>query len=662
MYGKLMMTRLITTQPDNPIRLKRIEKEYNDIIDHKELVRFYFEQGWNEWYRKERDKASGEWQKEFLLKLYAIELSYEFKNQHCTHADRFKKDHHILSETGVGKIVNCLFSITSSERGISRELKHGNDNSLKTVSFVCLGKSIRSQLTGRLAPESRVNQTIMNYSGYGQADDIEQAINDYQQALQIRTQQTMPVERTTSMMDLRNTDLDLIGCESADNLEQATYSRPLKHLSLLIGVGGGKRARYLSALKGDSPYHENLWYPQRELSKSYHHSITYLNTAYHHHTIHGYNDIIMSNLRINYQSSVFWRSVGHQDLIFMWHRVPSTSYITDNQTTIRKRLAISTTIPNRTQSRRALKRASLLCQSSNKDQLSRRKGIIYKEIPKQVGWGIAPISIQYQSNLEPCVGKAIPATLSGHNITKGDDTHFNHTNISRLEAIAIGTTLPLFTHNIGRSPFKGGRAMGNQRKKTFLTESVEPRKDEWSWLADEEYDQGIGNGPPDITGELSELNTPTSKEEFTDWDDMFLQLEDLIGAEDSPGENSNDHSDDSSEITVTPLSEMVFDRCNDAVEAQRSKQIEETTKILQEIGELVHAWRLQNGQYRSVLAKELGMQSDGLLCLEMGIATPEDMTESQLQGLVAKLTMSKQGKRLQKVVQHYLAVIADSIK
>lgn len=67
---------------------------------------------------------------------------------------------------------------------------------------------------------------------------------------------------------------------------------------------------------------------------------------------------------------------------------------------------------------------------------------------------------------------------------------------------------------------------------------------------------------------------------------------------------------------------------------------------LKEIGCRLRIWRIQTGVSRAALAKELGIEPERLLFLEMGDALPEDFTKEQLTELLAKVTQSVRRQRV----------------
>lgn len=88
--------------------------------------------------------------------------------------------------------------------------------------------------------------------------------------------------------------------------------------------------------------------------------------------------------------------------------------------------------------------------------------------------------------------------------------------------------------------------------------------------------------------------------------------------------------------------------------AEQPQIREAVSKELKEIGCRLRIWRIQTGVSRAALAKELNIEPERLLFLEMGDAQPEDFTNEQLTKLLARVTQSSEDKEFEELVHSYL--------
>lgn len=93
-------------------------------------------------------------------------------------------------------------------------------------------------------------------------------------------------------------------------------------------------------------------------------------------------------------------------------------------------------------------------------------------------------------------------------------------------------------------------------------------------------------------------------------------------------------------------------------EGKRSEQL----KI---IGCQLRAWRIESGISRAALARELGLESELLLFLEMGDAQREDFTNEQLSQLARRVTQSSESREFDAELcsgQGHVAVLSSSFR
>lgn len=105
-----------------------------------------------------------------------------------------------------------------------------------------------------------------------------------------------------------------------------------------------------------------------------------------------------------------------------------------------------------------------------------------------------------------------------------------------------------------------------------------------------------------------------------------------------------------------PFSQSVFDRLNNRVQQTGSvTEPQLQRQLLETLGYHLRQWRLRRGYNRQQLADKLHWDGDLILCVESGIALPEDFSQTHALTLSSLVEADTGGCDLLEALRSYLA-------